>query len=261
MAQRGNLEQQAPDGYQYDPVKMEYVRTGSSVGQQAGEAVSALRTASGMTGPQSTSSTTRTGGSAGGALGGAQLPTVQMGGGAGVQMPGGPGGTPGGASPQVPHIGAPDNTAANAAQFARAKDQTGEITRGAMTGLRSSMGARNMLGSGIEGRGTAAAINKGAGQLGDVVREQAIQGSDQANANAVTGYQGDISQRGQDLSSQQAANSLAANREATQYQGQISQRGQDISREGNQALLNMQQQQMEQQNLDRMVAALKLQLY
>lgn len=230
---RSNLETQAPPGYQYDPVKMEYVKTGAEIGNYAGDALNALKAkVPGMFGP-STSSMTGSGGP-GGAGGGAA---------AGVQL-GGMGGTP------QAHIAGPDNTEANAAEFARAKDRVGEIGRGALTGLRSSMGSRNMMGSGIEGKQTADVIQSGQGQLGEVVRDQAITNSNQDNANAVTGYQGDITQRGQD---QNAA--------ATEYQGKITQRGQDMNAAAQQQQFAIQQQAQQQQQLDRLLSSLKLQMY
>jgi hypothetical protein len=212
---------------------MEYVKTGASVGDYAGDALNALqKKVPGMFGA-STSSMTGSGGPGGGA---------GAGGAAGVQL-GGMG------TPQA-RIAGPDNTEANAAEFARAKDRVGEIGRGALTGLRSSMGARNMMGSGIEGRQTADVIQKGQGQLGEVVRDQAITNSDQDNANAVTGYHGDIQQRGQD---QAAA--------ATEYSGKITQRGQDMNAAAQQQQFSIQQQAQQQQQLDRLLQSLKLQMY
>lgn len=138
-----------------------------------------------------------------------------------------PGGGAGGGAPQA-HIQMPDASAANAASFARAKDQAGQIAQSALQGLRSSLGGRGLLGAGAEYRGTQNIAAAGLGQLGDVNREQAIQNAAAAQDFAKMGYQGDITQRGQDLASQQSANQLAAQIALGNYQGQISQRGQNI---------------------------------
>lgn len=127
------------------------------------------------------------------------------------------------------HIEAPDASAANAASFARAKDQAGQIAQSALQGLRSSLGGRGLLGSGAEFRGTGNIAAKGMGQLGDVNREQAIQNAAAAQDFAKTAYAGDITQRGQDISQMQGQNALAAQLAMADYQGQIQQRGQNIS--------------------------------
>lgn len=126
---------------------------------------------------------------------------------------------------EVGAIQTPDATASNAAAFARAKDQVGQTARGALTGLSGAMAGRGIVGSGVEGRGMVSAINQGQQTLGDVSREQAITGSTLANQNAVTGYQGAITQRGQNLAATQAANA-----QMLQARDQdIAQRGQDIN--------------------------------
>lgn len=105
----------------------------------------------------------------------------------------------GNAPSNAPTIQRPDTTAATAAAFARAKDKVGQIARGAMTGLRSSLGARGQLGAGHEGALTADVINKGAGQLGEVSRDQAIQDVGTANQFELARYNGEITQRGQNM--------------------------------------------------------------
>ena len=134
---------------------------------------------------------------------------------AGNQVTMGGGGAPGGPSSTLAPV---DTSAAQAAQFGRAKDQVGQETSGALAGLRSSLGGRGMLGSGAESRGTSGIINAGQQQLGDTSRQAAITGSDLANQNATTNYQGGITQRGQDIGASEAA-----------FQGGITQRGQDLA--------------------------------
>ena len=157
-------------------------------------------------------------------------------------------------SPASERLQSVDTSAANAAAFARAKDQVGQTARGALTGLAGAMAGRGTVGSGVEGRGMSNIINAGQGQLGDVSREQAITGADIAQKNAALNYQGGITQRGQDIASAQARNdqmlrareqdisqrgqdinSLTSQRgqdiglDEAQFQGGIAQRGQDIS--------------------------------
>jgi hypothetical protein len=119
---------------------------------------------------------------------------------------------------QIGHIQGPDMTAANAAEFARAKDQVGQTARGALTGLAGAMAGRGVLGSGVEGRGIGNVINKGQGELGDVSRQQAINNAALQEQNALASYQGDITQRGQNIS----------HMDTTRGQD-VTQRGQDVS--------------------------------
>lgn len=124
-------------------------------------------------------------------------------------------------SANIPKVQDIDRSGANAAIFARAKDQVGDASQGALAGLRSQLGGRGMLGSGAESRGTASVVNKGLGQLGEVTRQQAITDTDIGQRTAEANYQGGISQRGQDISAA-----------GTDYQGKIAQRGQDVSAAG-----------------------------
>jgi len=127
-----------------------------------------------------------------------------------------------------------DTSAAESAAFGRAKDQVGETSQGALSGLRSALGGRGMLGSGAEYRGTANVFNKGQQQLGDVSRGLAIKGAENAQENAQTNYAGGLTQRGQNMNDAQTA--LSA---------QVAQRGQDI---GAQSSANALQAQIAQAN-------------
>jgi hypothetical protein len=109
----------------------------------------------------------------------------------------------------IPHIQPVDLLPAQRAAFARAKDQVGEAGQGALAGLRSSLAGRGMLGSGGEFRGTANVANKGLGELGDVSREQAINEVGVRTDEAKTNYGGDLTQRGQDINHQEAADALS----------------------------------------------------
>lgn len=111
-----------------------------------------------------------------------------------------------------------DTSGARAAEFARAKDQVGQTTAGAITGLRSAMAGRGTLGSGSEGSSIAGIINAGQGQLGEVSRDAAIKGAGAAEHAADMTYQGDITQRGQDIGAAEARD-----------RNRLTARGQDLS--------------------------------
>lgn len=170
----------------------------------------------------------------------------QGGSGPGINAP--PGG-PGGGS-MIPGITPVDTSAAQAAAFAHAKDQVGQIGQGSLTGLRSALGSRGMLGGGAESRATASVANRGMGELGDVSRQQAIDKSGLDERTATTNYTGQISQRGQnitsrgqDLSADASRRQIDASLAATGYTGAITQRGQDILAAQAQADRTFQQQQ------------------
>ncbi len=148
---------------------------------------------------------------------------------------------PGGPPARIGHMEGPDTSAANAAAFARAKDQVGQTSRGALTGLAGAMAGRGTVGSGVEGRGQQNIIQAGMGQLGDVSRQQAITNAELAQKTGEINYQGDISQRGQDIGygSGVNANMLTA-------RGQdITQRGQDLEQQ--RAMAAQRQSQSSQQ--------------
>lgn len=142
----------------------------------------------------------------------------------------------GGGSP-IPQISKPDQSASEAAVFGAAKDKVGQTTASALTGLRSALGGRGMLGSGAEYRGTAGTINKGQGELGDVARQQAVThlgnelDIDKANLGAsVTG-------RGQDMSTATARRGQDMDYTLGGRGQDITQRGQDIQYEESKATL------------------------
>lgn len=180
---RTNLEKSAPGGYYYDPVKMGYERTPESEGSDAAKKLNAAM--AGLGGP-------------GGP--GSPSPAIDYGG----------GGTGGGDFPTIPTIAPPDPTAATNAAFAGAKDQVGAMSRASLTSLNDELGASGMIGSGAQVQGTRDIIAGGAGQMGQVSRDLAGKNADQAADFAKLGYQGGITQRGQDIASREAAARLAA---------------------------------------------------
>ncbi len=99
---------------------------------------------------------------------------------------------PGGVSPQ-------QSQAAVEAEFARAKDKSGQIAKSALTGLSDNMSSRGMAGSGAQGEEAAKIIGGQAGGLADLNREQAIQGLQYTQHANDTQYQGDITQRAQNM--------------------------------------------------------------
>lgn len=117
------------------------------------------------------------------------------------------GGGAGGA--YVAPIQVPDQSAANAAQFAAAKDTVGQNARAALDSLRGEMGATGQLGGGAEATGTQNVITAGEGQLGNVTRQQAATNAQLGTQVAEQNAQLGVTQRGQDVQAQQAQAQLA----------------------------------------------------
>jgi hypothetical protein len=92
-----------------------------------------------------------------------------------------------------------DSSAAEAALFARAKDRIGKIGGGAVKSLTRLMGRRGLAGSGIEGRALSDQLAGMRGELGDVVRDQTIEGLRRDQAIEDRNYAGDLSQRAGDM--------------------------------------------------------------
>jgi hypothetical protein len=109
----------------------------------------------------------------------------------------------------LPTLQMPDQSAATAAGYATAKDKVGQSGRASLDALRGELGASGMLGGGAEGQLTRDVITDASGQLGQVSRDQASKSADLAADFAKTNYAGGITQRGQDVSSQEAQARLA----------------------------------------------------
>lgn len=155
------------------------------------------------------------------------------------------------------HIAPVDTTAAESASFNKAKDQVGLEAGGALTGLRSALGGRGMLGSGLEERATTQAATSAAGQLGDVSRQQAVTRADEAQKNAEANFSGDVTQRGQDFQKEEAGNSLAGSLAIAGQQGAITQRGQDIQARNAARALEIEQAQLASQQRSTALAGLE----
>ena len=158
------------------------------------------------------------------------------------------GGALGGLQSAAQTVAPVDTTAATTAAFGAAKDQTGLETSGALTGLRSALGGRGMLGSGAEIGGTTSAINMGQQQLGAASRANATTQATQAETNALANQGAAVTQRGQDVTA-----------EGNAFSGLVAQRGQDISAQESANSLavqqTMQQAQLRQSILDGLLAS------
>lgn len=180
----GNLERSAPSGYQYDPVQMKYIRTPSSLGQDAAAMFG------GMTG------------------GGPASLQALSGSGGGVFGQGGSG-TGGSTAGNVPHVAAPDMTSSNAATFGAAKDRAGQVARASLDALNGELGSQGMLGSGAQVQGTKDIIMDAGQFTSDVNRQNAVNDAQMKGDFAKLGYQGDITQRGQNIQHEEANAQLA----------------------------------------------------
>jgi len=101
--------------------------------------------------------------------------------------------------------------AAQAAQFARAKELAGQNALAALQSFQGAMADRGLTGSTgptLESGGIERILGSAAGGVQDVIREQMLAGLQRAAQIADMQYQGGITQRGQDISRQQALLSL-----------------------------------------------------
>jgi hypothetical protein len=119
-----------------------------------------------------------------------------------------------------PRVQAPTPTAAPPSAsmgFARYKDQSGRLANSALRGLRDEMTSRGISGSGIEAANTARIYSDAMRGQADNAYQQQARSEDQSWQAQQMGYQGDLTQRAQDLGLS-----------STGYQGGIQQRGQDM---------------------------------
>lgn len=148
-----------------------------------------------------------------------------MGGTGTSSLPGGMGGSssssatgsiggPGGGTPaSLAGIDLPDQSGSNDAIFAKAKDAVGRESRAAITSLNDELGSQGMLGGGAQAQATKDIVSDAAGNEGQVTRDLASKNADMSADFAKTNYQGKITQRGQDIQSQEAAAQMALARE------------------------------------------------
>lgn len=161
-------------GYTFDPVQNQYIKTPVQRATEIGQALQALQSSSGLNLLGSSSGAGGSGAGAGAGVG--ALPPVEF----------------------------PDTSAARAAAFARGKDTAGQLGRASIDALRGEMAGRGLLGSGIEGSQTRKLIEAAGRGPAEINREQAIQDADAAEKRAALEYQGRIQQRAQDIDVAQA---------------------------------------------------------
>lgn len=107
-----------------------------------------------------------------------------------------PGPAPQFARPSLP--GPEEDVAAEAATFGRAKDRIGQLGRGSMTALSEELDARGMGGAGYEAAERGRLLSDTQGQLGDVIRDQAIESLKRRREVNDRNVGAEINLRGQD---------------------------------------------------------------
>lgn len=209
-----NLRKSAPPGYEYDPIKMQYIRTPASQGGAVKQFNDAAMPDS-LKGLFSSATSGITGSGGIGLPGGGTAPT-----GVGSSVSGGAsglGGSPAGQGlARVGGLQVPDMKSATDAAFAGAKDKSGQIARSSIDSLRGELGATGNLGSGAEVQGVRDTVNNAAGVEGQAARDISMKQADIGADFAKTQYGGGIAQRGQDVSAQEAQASLAQQKELAQ---------------------------------------------
>lgn len=210
---RADLESQAPPGYTYDPVKMEYVHSPTQQGQAVNDYTKAANPAlagilGSISGAGAPGVSAASAGSAGGGAFGMPASVNAIAGG-GQQVGGGG---------FVPDIAMPNSDAAASASFATAKDKAGKIARSSIDALAGELGAQNMLGSGAQVQGMRDIVSDAAGTIGQASRDTEMKRADLAADFAKTGYAGNITQRGQNINSQEANARLAQEERQMQQQ-------------------------------------------
>ena len=206
----------APAGYEWNPVQKQYIRTPTSQGQAVNQYNTAANPAlAGLISGIAGSAGSFAGGAAGaGGFGGSSF------GGTTTSGSGSPTGSVSGGS-YVPQISLPSQQAAAESAFATSKDRAGALARSGLDSLRGELGATGNLGGGAEVQGTKDIIAAGQGQLGQASRDIAGKQADIATDFAKTGYQGAITQRGQDISAQEANARLALEQRQAESQRQL----------------------------------------
>jgi hypothetical protein len=122
------------------------------------------------------------------------------------------------------------------AEFGYQKGRAGQMARSAIDSLREELAGRGILGSGTEFRGTAERIASSidplaqliVGQLGrqyEAVRRE----RELAEQRAAAAYQGEITQRAQDIQAQQAIQALKATLALERYKAEEARRLNDLN--------------------------------
>lgn len=117
------------------------------------------------------------------------------------------GGTFAPATVQHPSVGGQEDHA-RASSFAKAKELSGQNAQASLSALEGVMADRGLSGSTVEGNATAGILGGARGGINDVIREQLLADLARQAQIADQTYQGNITQRGQDLASRQSLLSL-----------------------------------------------------
>lgn len=110
----------------------------------------------------------------------------------------------GGSAPQVQHPGSGSEGMANALAFGQAKDTAGQLALGALKSMQGMMAERGLTGSTDEANAASNILQGGAAQIAGMNKDQLLAQIARQNAVNDMVYQGNITQRAQDLSAQQA---------------------------------------------------------
>ena len=104
----------------------------------------------------------------------------------------------------VPDVSDIDASAANEAEFARARDVSGKIGRASLDSLRGLLGESGQLGGGAEVEGTRGLVETAAGEAGEVNRDQAIERLARGHQTALSNQQSRLTQRGQNMAAEES---------------------------------------------------------
>lgn len=110
-----------------------------------------------------------------------------------------------------------DRTAAESAAFGRAKDRIGKVGKSALDTLRDRASSMGMGGSTAEANALRDVTTSTQSQLGEVIRDQAIDSLDRADQIDDRNLTAGLTQRGQDIG-----------QAGQEFTGNIAQRGQDF---------------------------------
>lgn len=112
----------------------------------------------------------------------------------------------GSGAPTVQHSAGPafDENAARQAAFSRAKEQAGQTAMSSLQSLKGIMEGSGRMGSSMEASGIADVLGGARGDINDFTSDQLMSDLDRAGEISDMEYQGNIQQRGQDLSRMQS---------------------------------------------------------
>lgn len=136
-------------------------------------------------------------------------------GGTGTGVPNISGGTP------ISDVKPVDMSAANAATFGAAKDQAGQTGRAEIDSMNGLLGATGMLGSGAQVQGTKDIVEQAGQGANDITRQNATTTAANDLDIAKTNQATQLTERGQNISAQQAQAQLAMEQAQLNSQRQL----------------------------------------